>query len=89
MYRIALSLEEHDAEIPLILVNFKTNYYDRSSFASKTRLLQSIWRTEKGYELEEEKVYGNFLNLDFAKESGANFLTKEIFELMDLKGELV
>lgn len=42
-------------------------------------MLQSIWRTEKGYEYEQ---YGNFLKLDFAKESGANFLTQEIFELV-------
>lgn len=63
-------------------INFKTNYPDRSAFASKTRLLQSICRTEKGYELEEKvegkrkEVYGNYLKLDFAKESGANFLTQ-------------
>lgn len=69
-------------------VKFATDYHDRSSFASKARLLQSIWRTEKGYELEEKEkgkrkeVYGNYLRLDFAKESGANFLTPEIFELM-------
>ena len=63
-------------------VNFKTDYYDRSSFASKARLLQSIWRTEKGYEYDKESVYGNYLQLDFAKESGANFLTPEIFELV-------
>lgn len=65
---------------------FATDYYDRSAFASKARLLQSIWRTEKGFELEEKrgkkKVYGNYLKLDFAKESGANFLTKDIFELV-------
>ena len=58
---------------------FSTNYYDRSAFASKARLLQSMWRTEKGYEYEQ---YGNYLQLDFAKESGANFLTPEIFELV-------
>ena len=67
---------------------YNTDYPDRSAFASKARLLQSIWRTEKGYELEEivegkrKEVYGNYLKLNFAKESGANFLTKEIFELV-------
>ena len=67
---------------------YKTDYYERSAFASKARLLQSIWRSEKGYELEEKVkgkrkgVYGNYLRLDFAKQSGANFLTKEIFELV-------
>lgn len=58
---------------------YKTDYYDRSAFASNARLLQSMWRTEKGFEC---KKYGNYLKLDFAKESGANFLTKEIFELV-------
>ena len=58
---------------------YNTDYYDRSAFASNARLLQSIWRTEKGFGY---KKYGNFLKLDFAKESGANFLTKEIFELV-------
>ena len=60
-------------------LKFSTDYYDRSAFASRARLLQSIWRTGKGYEFEQ---YGNFLKLDFAKESGANFLTKDIFELV-------
>ena len=58
---------------------YKTDYYDRSAFASNARLLQSMWRTEKGFEC---KKYGNYLKLDFAIESGANFLTKEIFELV-------
>ena len=58
---------------------YNTDYYERSAFASKARLLQSIWRTEKGYEF---KKYGNLLELYFAKESGANFLTPEIFELV-------
>ena len=58
---------------------YKTDYYERSAFASKARLLQSIWRSEKGYEFEK---YGNFLELHFAKESGANFITPEIFELV-------
>lgn len=58
---------------------FQTDYYEKSDFASNARLLQSIWRTEKGYEYEK---YGNFLKLDFAKETGANFLTNEIFEIV-------
>ena len=51
---------------------YKTDYYDKTDFASNARLLQSIWRTENGFEFEK---YGNFLKLDFAKETGANFLT--------------
>ncbi len=58
---------------------YKTDYSSDTDFASNARLLQSIWRTENGYEFEE---YGNFLKPDFAKESGANFITKGIFEIV-------
>jgi len=56
---------------------YNTDYYDKTEFASKARLLQSIWRVEKGYDFEK---YGNYLKLDFAKRTGVNFLTKRIFE---------
>ena len=36
---------------------YETDYYDKTDFASKARLLQSIWRTENGFEFEK---YGNF-----------------------------
>lgn len=58
---------------------FNTDYDDRTDFASNARLLQSIWRTEQGYEFDQ---YGNFLELDFAKKTGANFLTKGIFDIV-------
>jgi hypothetical protein len=58
---------------------YETDYNDRTDFASKARLLQSIWRTEKGYKFDK---YGNFLELNFAKETGANFLTNGIFEIV-------
>jgi hypothetical protein len=58
---------------------YETDYDDKSEFASKARLLQSIWRTENGYEFEK---YGNFLKLNFAKETGANFLTRKIFNIV-------
>ncbi len=58
---------------------YNTDYNDRTVFASKARLLQSIWRVEKGCDFEK---YGNFLDLDFAKKTGANFLTKGIFEIV-------
>jgi len=58
---------------------YETDYNDRTDFASKARLLQSIWRTEKGYDFDK---YGNFLEFNFAKQSGANFLTKGIFDIV-------
>ena len=65
-------------------IEYDTNYKDKTAFASRARLLQSIWRTEKGYEFEK---YGNFLKLDFAKKSGANFLTKEIYKIVEYEVE--
>ena len=63
-------------------VKFETNYNDKTDFASNARLLQSIWRTEKGFKFDKSEKYGNYLNLDFAKETGANFLTENIFDLV-------
>jgi hypothetical protein len=63
---------------------YKTDYYDKTDFASNARLLQSIWRTENGFEFEK---YGNFLKLDFAKETGANFLTNGIFKIVKFEVE--
>lgn len=60
-------------------VKYHTDFADQSDFSSKARLLQSIWRTEKGFAYEK---YGNFLKLDFAKQTGANYLTEPIFEIV-------
>lgn len=56
-----------------------TDYNDTTVFSSWARLLQSVWRRENGYSYVK---YGNFLELDFAKKYGANFLTKNIFEIV-------
>lgn len=58
---------------------YNTDYYDKTEFASNARLLQSIWRIGNSYEYEK---YGNFLKIDFAKKTGANFLTKDIFKIV-------
>lgn len=60
-------------------IQYNTDYSDRSHFASQARLLQSMWRIEQGYDFEN---YGNFLPVDFAKQTGANYLTASIFELV-------
>jgi hypothetical protein len=65
-------------------IEYHTDYSGDNVFASKARLLQSVWRDEKGYDFER---YGNYLKLDFAKENGTNFLTKGITEIV--KYELV
>jgi hypothetical protein len=60
---------------------YHTNYKDLTEFASNARLLQSIWRTEKGYEYDIEK-YGNYLKYENAINKGENFLTEKIFNLV-------
>jgi hypothetical protein len=60
-------------------IKYHTDYSNDNVFASKARLLQSIWRTERGYEFEK---YGNYLRRDFAKNTGKNFLTERIWELV-------
>lgn len=58
---------------------YETDYYDKTDFASNARLLQSIWREENGFEFDK---YGNFLKMDFAKNTEANFLKSGIFEIV-------
>jgi len=58
---------------------YHTDYSDKSPFASKARLLQSIWREDKGLEFAK---YGNLLNEEFAKKTGVNFLTKSIYKIV-------
>ena len=58
---------------------YHTDYSNDNVFASKSRLLQSIWRKEKGLEFVK---YGNFIEPNSAKKSGANFLTEGIIEIV-------
>lgn len=65
-------------------LKYHTDYADLSEFSAKARLLQSIWREEKGFDFEN---YGNFLKVNFAKNSDKNFLTKTIFEIVKFEVE--
>lgn len=55
-------------------------YADDSAFAANARLLQSKWRDSMGYSYSK---YGNLLEVDFAKSTGANYLTDNIFQLVE------
>lgn len=55
---------------------YKTEYKDKSIFASNARLLQSIWRQENNIPLE--RTYGNFLSSEQAYVQELNFLTPNI-----------
>ncbi|MBS1515333.1 MAG: hypothetical protein JSS63_09890 [Bacteroidetes bacterium] len=59
---------------------YKTEYKDKSIFASNARLLQSIWREENNIQLE--RTYGNFLSSEQAYTQELNFLTPKIKEIV-------
>lgn len=61
------------------LLKFNAYYPNDTDFAAHARLLQSKWREKKGY---PGLKYGNFLEIDFAKSSKANFLTDNIKQLV-------
>ena len=80
-------MDSNDIKRPSKRVRTKyfTDYRDSFVFASRARLLQSIWRTEKSFDFEK---YGNFLVEDFAKELskiqliGGGLVTPEIYTLL-------
>jgi len=55
---------------------YKTDYNDKSVFAANARLLQSIWREEKGIPLK--RIFGNYLSLKQAYCEEFNFLSQKI-----------
>jgi hypothetical protein len=61
------------------LSKYKAYYLNDSDFSAYARLLQSKWRVKKGYPMHR---FGNFLDIDFAKSSKANFLTDNIKQLV-------
>lgn len=58
---------------------------DISDFQRKARLLQSIWRTEKGYEpgLLHNRKLGNLLPMPWAKDTLNNYLTNNIKKIVE------
>jgi len=61
---------------------FHVDYSQDTEFSAFARLLQSKWRDKKGY---KHSKYGNFLEIDFAKISKANFLTDNIRQLVSIE----
>lgn len=57
---------------------------DVSPFQRKARILQSMWREEKGYEVGEYKgkKRGNYLPMPWAKETLGNYLTETIKDVV-------
>ena len=59
---------------------YSVYYKPDTDFSAHGRLLQSKWRHKKGLPFEK---YGNFLPVDFAKASKANFITDNIRQLIE------
>ncbi len=63
-----------------LLEKYRANIKSDTAFRSHARLLQSIWREEKGYPMGD---LGNLLDESFAKSSKANFLTSHIGDIVE------
>ena len=66
------------------LDKYFANWKDDSDFAAYARLLQSKWREKKGYPIGKSQngtTYGNYVEEEYAKNNGCNFLTQKIWEI--------
>ncbi len=74
---------------PKSLEKYEVNIKSDTAFRSNARLLQSIWREEKGYPMGEythqgvKEPVGNLLDESFAKSSKANFITDYIGDIVE------
>jgi len=67
-----------NADLDILMRSYNVYFdSDGARFHRKARILQSMWREEQGYKagLYEGTPLGNLLLLPWAAESGANFLT--------------
>ncbi|MDZ7859764.1 MAG: hypothetical protein U5O15_03710 [Candidatus Krumholzibacteriota bacterium] len=71
-------MEQHSIEE---LNNYDAYHKGDNSFSAYARYLQSKWRVRKGYPKQKNKL-GNYLPVEFAKETKANFLTNRIGNLV-------
>jgi hypothetical protein len=72
------------------LKTFSAYYKLDTDFTAYARLLQSRWREKKGYPIgksQSGKVYGNYVEKEFAQDNGCTFLTQKIWEIAKLELE--
>jgi hypothetical protein len=66
------------------LKTFFAYYKQDTDFTAYARLLQSKWREEKGYPIGKSQngtIYGNYIENEFARKNGCNFLTRKIWDI--------
>jgi hypothetical protein len=65
------------------LIEHSAYYKDDTDFWAYARLIQSKWRERKEYPIgksEKGTTYGSYIEIQYAKDNGSNFLTKKIWE---------
>jgi hypothetical protein len=76
------------------LDKYEVIYEDDTKFTAYARLLQSKWREKRGYPMGKSahfdkfgkfikygKSYGNYIDYEFARKNGSNFLTQKIWSI--------
>ncbi len=67
-----------------LIIDYKVDVSGDTTFMSNARLLQAIWRKENYPEINyTDGEYGNYLPIDFAKDTKANFLTNHIGDIVE------
>jgi hypothetical protein len=62
-------------------IQYNVDYAPDTDYSAFARLLQSKWRSQKGFRFPALKL-GNYLEIEFAKTSKSNFLTDNIRQLV-------
>lgn len=64
------------------LEKYSAFYLKDNEFTSYCRYLQSKWRESKNYPMDSSNRYGNYIDLEFSKNTKNNFLTEKIKEIV-------
>jgi hypothetical protein len=66
------------------LVDFSAYVKTDTDFTAYARLLQSKWREKNGYPIGKSQkgtIYGSYIEEEYAKKNGCNFLTQKIWNI--------
>lgn len=78
--RMAGTKDQEAPDLPEQLLKSKHVFYREKQWQRLLRLSQAIWRENRGFPIgfKGETPVGNWIELDYARESGCNFLSPEI-----------
>lgn len=72
------------------LMAFSTYVESNTDFSAYARLLQAKWREKMSYPIGKSNrgtIYGNYVEMKFARENCCNFLTNKIWDVA--KNEII